>query len=292
MRCDCCGSESWHELFSENGVHLGQCPECDLLSIKEMPAPESRMTEIEEGHYAGSQEMLSAARQLEGERILEARFQSFVDLGGEHVAGGRWLDIGCGTGLLLQLAERAGFEPEGLELNADRRETARRVGGFSVHGVPVEDAGLPDRHFDVISMINVFSHLTSPTDTFQELRRILRPGGIVVMATGEMTDGVQKSHMLTWNLGDHLYFLGDRTIDRYAERLGFEVVHHTRRWLPDEMFTREWLRSHGRDRRKNAVKTAIDKTPGGLRLLRAVMLRRQAGSKAHSGVFVLRFGEG
>ena len=80
-------------------------------------------------------------------------------------------------------------------------------------------------------------------------------------------------------------------MDQYADRLGFEVVHHTRRWLPDEMFTREWLRSLGRDRRKNAIKTVIDKTPGGLRLLRAVMLRRQADSKAHAGVFVLRFSE-
>jgi SAM-dependent methyltransferase len=289
VRCDCCGSESWHELFSENDVHLGQCPTCDLLYIKEMPAPDNRMTEIEEGHYAGSLEMLSAARQLEGERIMEARFQSFVDLGQQHVSTGRWLDIGCGTGLLLQLAQRAGFEPEGLELNDDRRRTAEQVGGFTVHGVPVEDAGLPDDSFDVISMINVFSHLISPAQTFRELGRLLRPGGIVVMATGEMTAGVAKSHMLTWNLGDHLYFLGERTMDEYADRIGFEVAHHTRRWLPDEMFSREWLRSLGRDRRKNAIKTAIDKTPGGLKLLRAVMLRRQANSKAHSGVFVLRF---
>ena len=290
MHCNCCGSTTWNELFSENGVHLGQCPECDLLYVKEMPTPETRMTEIEEGHYAdAAQVMLSAERQLESERILEARFRSFVTLAQEHVTGGRWLDIGCGAGLLLQLAQKAGFDPEGLELNADRRLTAERVGGFKVHGVPVEEAGIPDDSFDVVSMINVFSHLTSPTDTFRELRRILRPGGILVMATGEMTAGVQKSHMLTWNLGDHLYFLGDRTMAEYAERVGFEVVHHTRRWLPDEMYTREWLRSRGRDRRKNAVKTVIDRTPGGLRLLRAVMLRRQADSAAHAGVFVLRF---
>ena len=289
MRCDCCGSENWRELFSENDVHLGQCPECDLLYIKEMPPLEIRITEIEEGHYAGSEEMLSANRQLQGEQIMAGRFQKYVDLVREQVTGGRWLDIGCGTGLLLQQAGKSGFEPEGLELNQARRETASKVGGFHVHGVPVEDAGIPDGTFDVVSMINVFSHLTSPTETFRELRRILKPRGVVLMATGEITAGVAKSHMLTWNLGDHLYFLGDRTIDTYASRLDFEVVHHTRRWLPDEMFTREWLRSHGRSRRKNTIKTIVDKTPGGLRLLRAVMLRRQAESKAHSSVFILRF---
>ncbi len=79
--CDCCGATNWQPLFSENGITLGECGKCDLLYIKEMPALDRRMTEIEEGHYAGTQEMLSATRQLAAERILEARFQTFVSLG-------------------------------------------------------------------------------------------------------------------------------------------------------------------------------------------------------------------
>ena len=288
MRCDCCSGDRWHQLFSENGVHLGSCPDCDLHYVREMPARERRMTDMEEGHYAGSQEVLEASRQLASERVLEQRFQGFVDLARAHVPSGRWLDVGCGAGLLLALARRSGYQAEGVELNADRRATAQ-AGGFTVHGVPVEDVGYPDDSFDVVSLINVFSHLTSPTQTFEELRRILRPGGVAVMATGEITAGAQKSHMLTWNLGDHLYFLGDRTMKTYADLLGFTVVHHERRWLPDEMFSREWLKVRGRSRKKNLVKAAIDRTPGGLAALRAVMLRRQQDSAAHSGVFVLRF---
>ena len=54
------------------------------------------------------------------------------------------------------------------------------------------------------------------------------------------------------------------------------------------MFSKEWLTLTGRAPKKNALKSAIRGTPGGLKLLRAVMLRRQADSKAHSGVFALR----
>jgi SAM-dependent methyltransferase len=287
LRCDCCGSTDWNPLFTENGIRLGQCPHCDLLSIEQMPATDNRMTEMEAGHYAGSKKILAAGKQLAAERLLEDQFRVYVDLAKQYVPAGRWLDIGCGGGLLLSLAKDAGYTGEGIELNAERRAVAEEVTGMTVHGLPVEDVHYPDASFDVISMINVFSHLTSPTETFTELRRILRPGGALIMATGEMTAGVQKSHMFNWNLGDHLYFLGDRTMARYADKIGFDVASHERAWLPERLYTRDWLRLKGRSPLKNGVKTAILRTPGAFPLFRAVMLRRQAGSAAHSSVFAL-----
>lgn len=287
MACDCCGGTRWDPLFVENGVRLGQCPDCALLYVDDVPDPSERMTEMEDGHYAGTQQINDAAKQSAGELVMRDRFQGFVDLARQHREAGRWLDVGCGGGLLLSLARDAGYEVEGIELSADRRELTERDTGVTVHGEPLEDVGFPDGSFDVVSLINVFSHLVSPARTFEELRRIVRPGGVVVMATGEFTPGVEQGDMLHWHLGDHLYFLGEGTIDRYAAAAGLDVVHHERRWLPDEMFSREWLRVKGRSGTKNAVKTAIDRTPGGLRLLRSVMLRRQADSSAHSGVFVL-----
>lgn len=286
--CDCCGGERWEPLFKENSITLGKCPDCDLHSIEEIPEPESRMTEMEAGHYAGSLKVLDAQRQIVAEQVLTDRFQTYVDLATRHQDSGHWLDIGCGAGLLIALAQRAGFTAEGIELNSDRKAAAEQQTGATIHAQPVEMVGYPDNTFDVISLINVFSHLTSPAATLTELRRILKPGGVLVMATGEMTEGVAKSHMHNWNLGDHLYFLGDRTMKTYAAKIGFEVHEHDRRWLPDEMYSRDWLRSKGRSAKNNAIKSAIRFTPGGLALLRAVMLRRQADSKAHASVFALQ----
>lgn len=286
--CDCCGSQRWEPLFEENGIRLGKCPDCDLHSIEDIPEPEARMTEMEAGHYAGSLKVLDAQRQIVAEQVLTDQFQTFVDLASRHKDGGHWLDIGCGAGLLIALAQQAGFTAEGIELNGDRRVAAAHQTGALIHGVPVETVGFPDDSFDVISLINVFSHLTAPGTTLRELRRILKPGGVLVMATGEMLDGVAKNHMHNWNLGDHLYFLGDRTMERYATQIGFDVLERERKWLPDEMYSRNWLRSKGRSAKNNAVKNVIRFTPGGLALLRAVMLRRQADSQAHASVFAMQ----
>lgn len=287
MRCDCCGSGEWHELFAENGIHLGQCPGCDLLSVAEVPQRERRMTELEAGHYAGARKVLDAGKQIAAERILEEQFRTYVELGRRYAPHGRWLDIGCGGGLLLSLAADAGYVGEGIELSADRRAVAGDVTGRPIHGTPVEDVQFPDASFDVISLINVFSHLTSPAATLAELRRILKPDGVLVMATGEMTAGVRKSHMFNWNLGDHLYFLGDRTMARYGDELGFDIAHHDRAWLPERMYTRDWLRQKGRSPVRNAAKTVVLRTPGAFPVFRSAMLRRQAGSAAHASLFAL-----
>jgi SAM-dependent methyltransferase len=287
LACDCCGSDERTELFAENGLRLGQCPHCDLLAIDDVPTAAGRMTELEAGHYAGERSVLDAGRQVAAERVLTDQFQGHVDLAGTFVDGGRWLDIGCGAGLLLTLAGAAGFEAEGIELTADRRAAAREVTGRPVHDRPVEDLGLPDASFDVISLINVFSHLTTPTGTFRELRRLLRPGGVLIVVTGEMTAGVRKTDQHNWNLGDHLYFLGNRTMAAYADKVGLDVVHHDRAWLPDRLYTREWLRMKGRSAAKNAVKSTILHTPGAFPVFRAAMLRRQRDSAAHTSVFAL-----
>ena len=285
LPCDCCGSTVRTELFRENGIALGQCVECDLLSIADVPA--GRMTELEAGHYAGTLKVLDAGKQLAAEQVLTDRFRGYVELAGKFVRSGTWLDIGCGAGLLLTLAQDAGYTGEGIELNADRRAAAAQVTGLRIHARPVEELGYPDGTFDVISLINVFSHLVSPAATLRELRRILKPDGVLIMATGEMSGTIDKADMPNWNLGDHLHFLGDRTITHYADRLGFTVAHHERAWFPDLLYSRESLLSKGRSGLRDAVKTAILRTPGAYAAFRAVMLRRSAGSSAHSSVFAL-----
>src|SRR3546814_16750584 len=87
------------------------------------------MTEMEEGHYAGSREILDATRQIEAEKILEQRFQKYVDLARATTPAGKWLAIGCGGGLLVELAPLAGYQGEAIELN---RSEESRVGKESV----------------------------------------------------------------------------------------------------------------------------------------------------------------
>lgn len=286
MRCNCCGSQDQRPLFSDNGFDLVQCEHCSLLYLGNMPSTELRMTEMEAGHFAGGQRVIDAARQEASEQALDQRFRSYLKLASRHVTGGRWLDIGCGSGTLLALARSNGFEAEGIELTSERYEAAA-ANGLTVHNVPVEIIEFPASTFDVISLINVFSHLTNPIGTLAELHRILRPGGVLIVVTGEVSLGVKRSHVPRWNLGDHLYFLGEGTMQRLCEQVGLQIADVNRVWLPEELYSRENMSTKGLSSKRNVVKAIINKTPGIFPLFRTIMMRRNADNKIHSTTFEL-----
>ena len=94
--------------------------------------------------------------------------------------------------------------------------------------------------------------------------------------------------MWDWALGDHLQFLGDGTIERYADRLGFELVKRERAWLPDVLYSRERLASPGTSRTRNAMKRLVLAVPGAFPLFRRIMTSRQRDNPVHVSLLALQ----
>ncbi|MEV0522431.1 methyltransferase domain-containing protein [Streptomyces sp. NPDC050439] len=101
--------------------------------------------------------------------------------------GGRVLDAGCGTGRALP-ALREAVGPSGVVLGADLTpamlEAATRAGRdreghlllADVSRLPVRDASL-----DAVFGAGLISHLADPAENLRELRRVVRPGGILAL---------------------------------------------------------------------------------------------------------------
>lgn len=284
--CDCCGSDRWVPCFEENGLRLGQCQDCDLLYVDKMPSLQTRMTEMEGGHFSGGQEVLDAEKQTAAETARENVFSGYVEAVSLHVTEGRWLDIGCGGGQLLRLAAQAGYEVEGIELTLARRIAAQQD-GITVHDRPIEELNFDPGSFNVITLIDVFSHLTRPRETLTELRRVLGPGGVILIATGESLTAPRKQDVFSWNLGDHLFFLGAKTMERYAGNAGLKIVYSDRVWLPNEVYSKERLRIAGRSALRNLIKAAILRVPGLFQVFRSVMLKKGKDNPLYSSIFIL-----
>lgn len=96
----------------------------------------------------------------------------------------RLLDIGSGTGLFVTAAEAAGYQVTGIESSSHAAALARA----RVHGtILCHDANrpfdLPDGAFDVVTMLDVIEHLTEWAGALRESRRVLKPGGVLVVVT-------------------------------------------------------------------------------------------------------------
>ena len=286
--CDCCGGEDWEYLLATDGHRLGRCRQCGLLYVGNRPSTAQRMGELDQGVFGEGRRTNEASRHLREEKVVRHRYERLVALALKLAPPGRWLDIGCGTGTLLRVAGQHGIAIDGIELTPARRDTARQRTAARIYGQPLEDLHLPDASYAAIFMVNVFSHLVSPSATFAEVHRILIPGGIAMIWTSEIGPGVKPHHMWDWALGDHLQFLGDRTIERYAERHGFELVKRERAWLPDVLYSRERLASPGTSRRRNAIKRLVLAVPGAFPIFRTIMMSRQRDNPVHVSLLTLQ----
>ncbi|WP_395667036.1 tetratricopeptide repeat protein [Methylocella sp.] len=130
----------------------------------------------------------SVGHDMERKRPIAGRM---VERVARHVGEGRWLDVGFGDGSLLFAAEEWGFTPVGLDLRADNVATLRSL-GYEAHCASVETIEAHEP-FDVVSMADVLEHMPFPRQGLEAARRLLRPGGALLLSMPNM-------EAMTWRL--------------------------------------------------------------------------------------------
>jgi SAM-dependent methyltransferase len=138
-------------------------------------------------------------------------------------AEGRFLEIGCSTGELLDAASPL-FTVAGVEAD-ERTSRAAAMRGLDVFNGALCDARFPDGHFDIAAMYHVIEHVPSPRRELRELRRIIKPGGWLVLETPNIATIWYRLLGARWRqfIPDHIFFFTPRTITRLCESGGFEV---------------------------------------------------------------------
>jgi len=139
--------------------------------------------------------------------------------------GGRLLDVGCACGFLLVAGRERGFEVEGVELSRWASEYGRNQLGLDIRRGELCELRLPAERYDVVTMVDVIEHLIDPRAVVAEVRRLLRPGGRVVLLTPDLGSLVARLTGPRWYglLDDHYFYFSRDTLRRFLESEGFEV---------------------------------------------------------------------
>ncbi len=159
----------------------------------------------------------STIRNYEWQGIYEIFIKNFPK-------GGRWLDFGCGAGGLVSFGKKKGIDIIGAE-DGWAAEKGREIGISILKTTELESLS---ECFDFISAIEVLEHISNPIETFHKIRKLLKPGGVLFLTTGNAKPW--RNRLLQWSYTKcpdvHISFFEPHTLSICLESTGFASFDH------------------------------------------------------------------
>jgi 2-polyprenyl-3-methyl-5-hydroxy-6-metoxy-1,4-benzoquinol methylase len=138
----------------------------------------------------------------------------------------RLLDVGAGAGILMAQARRLGWDVSGVELSEFGPGFAMRHFGLDIVQGTLERASFRDAEFDAVILQDTIEHLAEPFRILEIVRRLLRPGGVVVISTPNFDSLSRRAAGKNWKYispCEHLVLFNSPSLRRILKRAGFQV---------------------------------------------------------------------
>ena len=209
-----------------------------LLVVRYGPKTSSSVGEVSQGDTCARPDMSELAEAIWEQVPLGAVPEHFAPrrdwLLGRVARGARVLDVGCGAGEFATALREAGAVPVGVDVAREAlRRAAERDPALDLrlwaHGepLPAEDAS-----FDVAWAGEVLEHVVDLAPWLSEVRRVLRPGGELLVSTPHHGPGRLLALALSRRRfaahfeprGDHVRFFSPATLRELLDDLGFDVL--------------------------------------------------------------------
>jgi 2-polyprenyl-3-methyl-5-hydroxy-6-metoxy-1,4-benzoquinol methylase len=148
------------------------------------------------------------------------------DLSVFHLAarpGGQVLDVGCGSGRMMRRLAELGWEVHGIDFDPKAVEVARNQ-GLDVRLGTLDEQSYDDGSFDAIVMNHVIEHVPDPLRLLESCKRVLKPGGKLVLATPNAWSWGHQRYGRSWRGLEpprHLHIFTPQAIKRLAVDAGF-----------------------------------------------------------------------
>jgi len=225
-KCPWCGSENAQlhielkDLFlTQETFKILECKDCGLLYT----TPRPNKDEI--GKYYKSEEYYSHQENKTGfipkvyEKVKSINLKNKYYIVTEKAKKGKILDIGCGVGDFLHTMEQRAWEATGVEPSEEAKAIAKKRIKAEVLSSE-EQENLADDSFDVITMWHVLEHVDALRWQIQQLYRLCKPGGRIIIALPNYKsyDGqYYKAEWAAYDVPRHLNHFNKETLIKIFE---------------------------------------------------------------------------
>lgn len=137
------------------------------------------------------------------------------------------LEIGCSSGMALEVSQEMGWQPTGIDINNAVVEITRhRIKNVEVKSKPLVKCRFPDQYFSAVIMLDVIEHIPDPVPLIEEVSRILKKNGIILILTPNIQSFSARVLKNKWPhfLKEHIIYYSPETLQRLLARFGIVPI--------------------------------------------------------------------
>jgi SAM-dependent methyltransferase len=212
MKCIICNRNLKFYMHPFRGKSIFRCLYC--TNAYTVPAPKV--------DYSNNQFFRNAESDTYTYRSYANELISFIL---KFLTKGILLDVGTGAGVFMEEAEKAGFNPLGIE-PSDQAVKYCQKHNLKVNKSFLSKNSFPPKSFDIIVASHVIEHVQGPEGFLNICRTLLKPGGYLCLSQTNYTGTVAKllgSYWEGWMPNEHLVHFSPYGIDYLLNKSGYHV---------------------------------------------------------------------
>ncbi|OQW50257.1 MAG: hypothetical protein A4S09_00235 [Proteobacteria bacterium SG_bin7] len=211
--CPNCKGSNSEVLFTEKGYPTAECKNCKFIFLK------LRLKEEHLGLIYDNQSYHSVSNSNYNRLIGEKRLRLLPKMN----KSARLHEDGAGSGAFLFAALSQNYNASGNDYGQDSIDKAKQQFNVIIKKGSLADSHLDDSELDVLVSFNLLCHLYNPWEYFDEVQRVLKKGGYLLLRTGNRQGFFKKFHQGKWGAPEHIYHYNLKTINDLLKPRGFKI---------------------------------------------------------------------
>ncbi len=232
-KCPVCGKndfslflETKDYFLTQEDFSVDQCRNCGFVFTNPIPGSSELSKYYDSTDYLShTADTFSFTGQVY-KLFRNANIKNKFVLVNNKAKGKTILDIGCGTGELMNYFKKKGWDVRGVEPNHSARSFASKKYGIAVY----DESGLnkfEESSFDVISMWHVLEHVPDLNGRMNQLKKLLKKDGLLVIALPNLDSPDAIKYGPKWaglDVPRHLYHFTKNTFELLLKAHKMELI--------------------------------------------------------------------
>lgn len=225
--CCLCGRKDQNFYVADGDRQIVRC-HCGMCFVYSEPSLEELHSIYGAHYFEGKDREVGYTDYPSLSPLLNAIANMHLDIIEGMSEKGNLLDVGCATGEFLEAAKKRGWSAHGIEISEYGSSICKQK-GLNVNRGILDEAALPENHFDVVTMWDVLEHAPDPYKELLIVNHLVKEKGLICLSVPNFRSLRAMIERKNWwaffSSREHLYFFTPKTITALLKKTGFSVIY-------------------------------------------------------------------